>query len=197
MIVLGQLLLIYFAAKIFGWIFRKINQPVVIGELCIGILLGSSFLGYHYPNISNFLFPTNSDLLIHALSQIGLIMFMFIIGSNVDINKLKDKTKSVIVLSFASVLIPLFMGYVLAYEIYPIFDIKNIDKSIFSMYFGITISFTALPVLARIMHEKGLHNSELGLITITSAAIIDFIAWILLVATIAVGKSNWCKEHQF
>jgi Kef-type K+ transport system membrane component KefB len=94
------------------------------------------------------------------------------------------------VISFASVLIPFVSGYFLAHYIYPYFTLQGISKSNFCLFFGIALSFTALPVLARILHEKGLHKSKLGIISITSAAVNDLFAWLMLAVTIAIAKSD-------
>lgn len=189
-IILIQISIILIVARAFGWLFHKLNQPVVIGEITAGIVLGTSVLGNYVPDVSLLLFPAHSISYLNYLSQIGLIMFMFVIGTGLDANILKDKSESVLVISLGSVLIPFVSGCFFAYSIYPLFTIEGVSKTVFSLFFGIALSFTALPVLARILHEKGMHKSKLGIISITSAAINDFFAWLMLAATIAIAMSD-------
>lgn len=117
-ILLAQIITIIIVARFFGWLCRKIRQPSVIGEIVAGILLGPSFLGMHFPDISATLFPVASLGNLHFLSQIGLILFMFVVGMELDLRILRTKAHDAVVISHASIIIPFTLGMGLAYYIY-------------------------------------------------------------------------------
>ena len=117
-ILLAQIIAIIFVARFFGWIFRKIGQPTVIGEMIAGIVLGPSLLGLYFPEYSLILFPVESLGNLQFLSQIGLIFFMFVIGMELDLNALKNKANDAVIISHASIIIPFTLGTALAFFIY-------------------------------------------------------------------------------
>ena len=117
-ILLAQIITIIIVARFFGWIFKKIGQPSVIGEIIAGIFLGPSLVGMYFPGFSQALFPTESLGNLQFLSQIGLILFMFVIGMELDLKVLKNKANDAVVISHASIVIPFALGMVLAYYVY-------------------------------------------------------------------------------
>jgi len=185
-----QIISILIVSRIFGYLFAKIGQPTVIGEILAGIVLGPSLLGYFYPDAFHFLFAAKSLGNLYILSQIGLILFMFTIGMELNINKLKDKISETYVISHASILIPYFFGMLMAYFVYEEFAAKQTDFLSFALFIGISMSITAFPVLARIVQEKGLSKTHLGTIAIASAANDDVTAWCILAAVIAITKTG-------
>lgn len=185
-----QIITIILVARVFGMLFKKINQPSVIGEIIAGIMLGPSFLGSYFPEISGFLFPAVSLANLQFLSQIGLILFMFVVGMELDLNILKNKAKDAIVISHASIIFPFFLGMLVALFIYEQYAPKNIGFLSFSLFTGIALSITAFPVLARIVQERGLTKTKLGNIVITCAAADDITAWCILAAVIAIVKAG-------
>jgi Kef-type K+ transport system membrane component KefB len=189
-ILLLQILVIILVARIFGFFCKKIGQPTVIGEIVAGIFLGPSFLGMYFPEYAGFLFPKQSLPNLQFLSQIGLILFMFVIGMELDLNVLKSKAKDAIVVSHASIIFPFTLGTGLAYFIYQHFAPPNIGFLAFSLFMGIAMSITAFPVLARIVQERGLSKTKLGTIVITCAAADDITAWCILAAVIAIVKAG-------
>jgi Kef-type K+ transport system membrane component KefB len=189
-ILLLQIITIIIVARIFGFFFRKIRQPTVIGEILAGIFLGPSFIGMYFPEFSTFLFPEHSLPNLQFLSQIGLILFMFVIGMELDLNVLKSKAKDAVVVSHASMIFPFALGIGLAYFIYNHFAPANISFLAFSLFIGIAMSVTAFPVLARIVQERGLSKTKLGTIVITCAAADDITAWCMLAAVIAIVKAG-------
>jgi Kef-type K+ transport system membrane component KefB len=189
-ILLLQIITIIFVARIFGFICRKIKQPTVIGEIVAGIFLGPSFIGWFYPEFSAFIFPPASLSNLQFLSQIGLILFMFIVGMELDLNILKNKAREAIIISHASIVIPFALGVGLAYFIYEEYAPQNINFLSFALFTGIATSITAFPVLARIVQEKGLSKTKLGNIAITCAAADDITAWCILAAVIAIVKAG-------
>lgn len=189
-ILLLQIITIIIVARFFGWIFRKIGQPSVIGEIIAGIFLGPSLVGMYFPEYSSLLFPTESLGNLQFLSQIGLILFMFVIGMELDLKVLKNKANDAIVISHASIVIPFALGIGLSYFIYYKFAPEGVEFLSFSLFMGIAMSITAFPVLARIVQERGIHKTKLGTIVITCAAADDITAWCLLAAVIAIVKAG-------
>src|SRR3989338_1824987 len=189
-ILLAQIVTIIFVARFFGWICKKIGQPTVIVEIIAGIVLGPSLIGMYFPEFSNSLFPTESLGNLQFLSQIGLILFMFVIGMELDLKVLKNKAHEAVVISHASIVFPFALGMGLAYFIYQSFAPQGVQFLSFGLFLGIAMSITAFPVLARIVQERGLHKTRLGTIVITCAAADDITAWCLLAAVIAIVKAG-------
>ncbi len=189
-ILLLQIILILLVSRFFGYLFSKINQPTVIGEILAGIILGPSLLGKFFPEVFNFLFTENTMGNLYILSQIGLILFMFVIGMELNIDNIKHRTSQIIVISHSSIIIPFALGMLLAYFVYLDFA-ANITRFLpFALFIGISMSITAFPVLARIIQEKGLTKKHLGSISIASAAIDDVTAWCILAVVIAISSTG-------
>ena len=189
-LLLFQIITIVLVARIFGWIFRKIGQPSVIGEIIAGIVLGPSLFGLYFPDMKEALFPVVSLGNLQMLSQIGLILFMFVIGMELDLKVLKNKANDAVVISHASIVIPFALGIGLSYYIYHEFAPVGVEFLSFSLFMGIAMSITAFPVLARIVQERGIHKTRLGTIVITCAAADDITAWCILAAVIAIAKAG-------
>lgn len=189
-ILLLQIITIIIVARFFGWIFRKIGQPTVIGEIIAGIFLGPSLVGMYFPEYSALLFPVESLGNLQFLSQIGLILFMFVIGMELDLKVLKNKANDAVVISHASIVIPFALGIGLSYFVYHQFAPAGVEFLSFSLFMGIAMSITAFPVLARIVQERGIHKTKLGTIVITCAAADDITAWCILAAVIAIVKAG-------
>lgn len=189
-ILLGQIITIIVFARIFGWVFRKIGQPSVIGEIIAGIVLGPSLVGLYFPEFSQILFPVASLGNLQFLSQIGLILFMFVIGMELDLKIIKNRAHEAVVISHASIIFPFALGITLSYFVYHRFAPEGIEFLPFSLFMGIAMSITAFPVLARIVQERGIHKSKLGMIIITCAAADDITAWCILAMVIAVVKAG-------
>ncbi|MBP4140880.1 cation:proton antiporter [Flavobacterium sp. P4023] len=189
-ILLAQIITIILVARFFGWVFKKIGQPSVIGEIIAGIVLGPSLLGMYFPEFSSALFPVESLGNLKFLSQIGLILFMFVIGMELDMKVLKNKANEAIVISHASIVIPFALGIGLSYFVYDQFAPEGVKFLSFSLFMGIALSITAFPVLARIVQERGIHKTKLGAIVITCAAADDITAWCILAVVIAIVKAG-------
>lgn len=189
-ILLLQIITIILVARAFGFLCKKIKQPTVIGEIAAGIFLGPSFLKSWSPEISAFLFPPNSLGNLQFLSQIGLILFMFVIGMELDLKVLKNKAKDAVVVSHASIIFPFTLGIALSYYLYKDFAPDHINFLSFALFTGIAMSITAFPVLARIVQERGLSKTRLGTIVITCAAADDITAWCILAVVIAIVKAG-------
>jgi len=169
-ILLLQIITILLTCRLFGWLFQKIGQPTVIGEIVAGIVLGPSVLGNLFPEASAFLFPVESLVNINMLSQFGLILFMFAIGMELNISEVRKKLKETILISHTSTIVPFFFGMLTAYFVYDKYADKSTPFLSFALFIGIAMSITAFPVLARIIQEKGLTKTHLGTISLASAA---------------------------
>jgi Kef-type K+ transport system membrane component KefB len=189
-ILLVQIIVILIISRIFAWIFKKIGQPTVIGEIVAGIMLGPSLLGYFYPELSHWLFPIKSLDNLNVLSQFGLILFMFIVGMELDLKVLKNRAKEAIVISQFSIIFPFALGMILAFFLFQSFSPPGTQFLPYALFIGIAMSITAFPVLARIVRERGMHNSRIGAIVITCAAVNDITGWCLLAAVIAITKAG-------
>ena len=189
-ILLLQIIAILVTCRIFGWLFKKIGQPTVIGEILAGIVLGPSVLGNISPEASAFLFPIESLGNITILSQFGLILFMFAIGMELNLTEIRQKLNETILISHTSTIVPFFFGMLTAYFVYEKYADKSIPFLSFALFIGIAMSITAFPVLARIIQEKGLTKTHLGVITLASAANGDITAWCLLAVVIAIAQAG-------
>lgn len=189
-ILLLQILTIIFTARTFGFLFNKIGQPTVIGEILAGIFLGPSLLGMWVPEFSSFMFPKESLGNLQLLSQIGLVLFMFVIGMELDFKILKTKTTDALVISHIGIIIPYTMGFGLSFFIYEEFAPPTVDFTSFALFMGIAMSIAAFPVMARIIQERNLTKTKLGTLAITCAASDDITAWCILAVVIAIVKAG-------
>ncbi|WP_108822338.1 cation:proton antiporter [Dysgonomonas sp. Marseille-P4361] len=189
-ILLLQIVVILLAVRVFGWICQKIGQPTVIGEIFAGVVLGPSILGLYFPDVSSFLFPESSLENIKFLSQIGLLLFMFIVGLELNIKTIKHKANSALVISHTSIAVAFTIGVAVAYYLYSEFTHTNTDFLPFALFMGIAMSIAAFPVMARIIHERGINKTPLGSTIITCAAIDDITAWCLLATVVAIVNAG-------
>ena len=189
-ILILQILTIIMVSRSFSYLLRKIGQPVVIGEIVAGILLGPSFVGYFFPEFSAFLFAPASLPNLHFFSQFGLILFMFIVGMELDLDTLKKKAQQAFIISHTSIILPFTLGMALALFLYKTYAPATVGFLSFSLFMGIALSITAFPVLARIVQERKLSGTRVGNIAITCAAVDDVTAWCLLAGVIAIVKAG-------
>ena len=189
-ILLLQIITILITCRLFGWIFLKIGQPTVVGEIVAGIVLGPSVLGHLLPEVEEFLFREDSLANINILSQFGLILFMYAIGMELDLSEIKKKLKETILISHTSTIVPFFLGMLTAYFLYDQYADKSTPFISFALFIGIALSITAFPVLARIIQERGLTKTHLGTISLASAANGDITAWCTLAVVIAIAQAG-------
>src|SRR4051812_46842096 len=168
-----QLLLILVVTRAAGWLLRKLGQPAVIGEIAAGILLGPSLLGTLWPAFSQSVFPKESLGTLSIVSEMGLVLFMFVIGIELDAAVVKRKAKQSLLISGVSIAFPFILGVLLAFGLYHNYAAQGAGFLGFGLFMGIAMSITAFPVLARILRERGLENSRLGLIALSCAAADD------------------------
>ena len=174
---IGAILL---AARLFGFIFQFIGQPRVVGEMTAGIVLGPSVLGRFFPGVSAHIFPASSLPTLTVLSNLGLLLFMFTVGLEVDFKLILRQRLAVVLTSNVSILAPLALGIGLAGFLYPEMAGAQVTFLPFALFMGTAMSITAFPVLARILQERKLLSTPLGAMAISCAAVNDVTAWLLL-----------------
>jgi Kef-type K+ transport system membrane component KefB len=184
-LLVAQLSLIILATRAVGWLAEKIRQPRVIGEVLAGILLGPSLLGWVAPGLSGLLFPASSFAVLNALSQLGLVLFMFMVGLELNVKELHHQGPSAVLISHASIAAPMALGALLALYLYPRLSDASVGFAGFALFMGAAMSITAFPVLARILSERNLLHSRLGTMAITCAAIDDVTGWCVLAYIVA------------
>jgi K+:H+ antiporter len=189
-----QILTILLTARGLSYVTGKLGQPQIISEITAGIVLGPSLLGALFPQVSSFLFPPDSLNNLHSLSHLGLILFMFIIGMELDVRVLKTQAKAAILVSNIGIIVPFLVGMVLALFLYKDYAQGGASFSGFSLFLGISMSITAFPVLARIIQERGFYKTSLGSLAITCAAADDITAWCLLAIAVALVKAGGFLE---
>lgn len=189
-LLLIQFIVIMIVTRLFGYLVSFVAQPTVVGEIVAGIILGPSLMGALFPDMFITLFPKESLGNLHLISQLGLIFFMFVVGMELDFDKIKKQSSASVFISHVSIIFPFFLGVALAYWLYPIFAPKNITFIPFALFIGIAMSITAFPVLARIIKEKNIGDTRYGSMAITCAAADDITAWYILALIIAISVSG-------
>lgn len=172
------------AARVFGWLFRRFHQPQVVGEMIAGIVLGPSVLGWLWPGFSSTVFPASSLGALNALSMIGLLLFMFIVGLEFNPQALRGRGHVAVVTSHVSIILPFCLGSLLAFYLYPHLTRPDVPLFHFVLFMGTAMSITAFPVLARILTERRLLDTEVGTVAIACAAVDDVTAWCILAGVV-------------
>jgi len=185
-----QIVVVYFVARALGWLFEKLRQPRVVGEILAGILLGPSLLGWLFPSVLSFLFPEQGLGPFYSLSQIGLLLFMFQVGLTLDLQEVRKQGPAVILTSNVSILLPLVAGVLLALFLYPRLSSPAVPLYVFALFMGTAMSITAFPVLARILMERNLLQTHVGSVAISCASVDDVTAWCLLALLSAKVRSS-------
>jgi Kef-type K+ transport system membrane component KefB len=175
-----QIAVILVAARLVGFLFQKIHQPQVMGEMVAGILLGPSLLGWLAPGVSAALFPPASLSYLNALSQVGLVVFMFVVGLALNPSDLHGYGHAAVLTSHVSIVAPFCLGGLTALYLYPRLSDDGVTFTGFALFMGAAMSITAFPVLARILTERGLLRSRMGTLAIACAAVDDVTGWCIL-----------------
>ncbi|MEK6324946.1 MAG: cation:proton antiporter [Acidobacteriota bacterium] len=185
---IGTILIV---ARLVGLLFSKLQQPRVVGEMVAGMLLGPSLLGWLAPNISSALFPPESLGHLNSLSQVGLLIFMFLVGLELDLTHLRELGRAAVMTSQVSIIVPFILGSLFAIYLYPRLSDQSVNLTGFVLFMGAAMSVTAFPVLARILTERNMLRTRVGSVAITCAAVDDVTAWcILAVITVIVRSSS-------
>lgn len=189
-LVLIEVLLVIGLSRLVGLGFRWLRQPLVIGEIVAGIMLGPSLFGLVAPDLANALFPAEAVPFLNVLSQVGLIFFMFLIGLELDPKYLSGQLEIAVLTSHVSIVVPFSLGAILSLLLYPLVSNDAVSFTAFALFLGAAMSITAFPVLARIITENNLQGTRLGTLALTCAAVDDVTAWCLLAMAIAVTRTN-------
>src|SRR5690606_4693302 len=176
--------------RIFLVLTARFGQPPVIGEILAGLIVGPSLLGLLFPEASAWLFPSESLGNLYLLSQVGLILFMFIMGMELDIRVLRTQAKATIFVSNVGIIIPRLAGMGLAYFLYTEYAQNGATFHAFALLPALSLTVTAFPSLLRIVQERGWYKSALGSLAITSAAAIDIAVWCMLAAVVAMVRAG-------
>lgn len=188
--VLLALLVILIAARLVGAVFRWLGQPPVVGEVLAGILLGPSLLGRISPAALAFLVPPAVAPYLSMLAQVGVILFMFLVGLELDPAAMRSRTRAMLATSQAGILAPFLLGSLAALWLYPRFSSSDVPFTAFALFLGVSMSITAFPVLARILTDRGISATPLGTLALTSAAVGDVTAWCLLAFVVSVVNAH-------
>lgn len=185
-----QLLVIIVAARIAGSAFAALGQPAVVGEMAAGILVGPSLFGLVAPDAFAFVFPPASLETLKLLSQIGVCLFMFVVGMELDVQHVRTRAHTAVLVSHVSIVFPYLLGVALAFFLYTDLAAPGASFTSFALFMGIALSITAFPVLARILQERGLTRTVLGSAAITCAAVDDVTAWSILAFVVAISRAT-------
>ncbi|MEJ3655641.1 cation:proton antiporter [Actinomycetes bacterium KLBMP 9759] len=203
MFVFIDIAIVVAVARVVGWVFQRFGQPAVIGEIVAGIALGPTLLGLLPGDLHLVVFPMEVRPYLNVIAQIGLILFMFIVGLEVDLSTIKERRGTASTVSIVSITLPFGLGVLVALFLYPNHMIfTNADGTTqpveflpFALFLGVAMSITAFPVLARILAERRMHRTSTGVLALACAAIDDVLAWSLLAVVVAVGSSGGSFLH--
>jgi Kef-type K+ transport system membrane component KefB len=185
-----QLFIIVVLSYVVGWIFARFGQPAVVGEMMAGVLLGPSIFGLLAPAAFQFVFTSSSLGALRLFSQIGVCLFMFTVGMEMDVGELRHKARTAIVVSNASIIAPYFFGLLLALFLYSPLAQPGASFLAFALFMGISMSITAFPVLVRILRDRGIFKSSLGSTATACAAVGDVTAWCMLAFVVAIARAT-------
>lgn len=177
------------AARAVAWVFGRWGQPRVLGEIVAGVLLGPSVLGLVLPAVEGYLFPTPVVDGLRTLSQFGLVLFMFLVGLEVDARELRGSGRTVTAVANASLVVPFVLALGFAAAVHPVFG-AGVDPLPFCLFLGAAMAVTAFPVLARILQESGLAKERVGVLSLVCAAVNDVAAWIVVAVVIAIASAS-------
>jgi len=193
-LLLAQIAAVLLTSRVLGFGARRLGQPMVIAEMVAGIVLGPSLFGWLLPKASAWLFPTASMPVLKILSQLGLVLFMFLVGLELDPKLLRGKQRASLAISHTSIALPFALGIGAAWWLYGTHAPPGVGFWPFALFLGTAMSVTAFPVLARILTERGLLQSRVGAIAIACAAVDDVTAWCMLAVVVAIARARAVTE---
>jgi Kef-type K+ transport system membrane component KefB len=176
--------------RLVGVLFGRIAQPLVIGELVGGIILGPSLLGRLAPGVQAALLPQSIAPYLSVHAQLGVILYMFLVGLELDLGVIRHQGRATIAISHASIVVPFLLGAALSLAIYPEQAGSPVSFTVFSLFIGVSLSVTAFPVLARILTDRRIARTRMGIIALTCAAVDDATAWCLLAMVVSIAHAR-------
>jgi Kef-type K+ transport system membrane component KefB len=189
-----QLVLILGTARLLSLVLRRLGQPPVIGEMTAGIVLGPIVLGALWPDFHAQVFEPSSLPALDGLSQVGLVLFMFIVGAELRAPQgARRQLVAAVWVGVMSVLVPMAFGIAVAFLLHERFAPAGVAFPTFALFMASAMSITAFPIMARILKERGMTHSVIGRLSLTSAALADVLAWIMLalVVVLADAQEDW------
>ena len=195
--VLGTLATVILLGAVFGRLCKYIGQPPIIGEVVAGLALGPSLLGAISPDAMHLLIPPQAldpkgsvATSLKVIAQLGVILYMFLVGLELNAAQLKHKAHAAVAISHASIVVPFALGTILSLWLYPLLSDRDVSFVSFSLFLGVAMSITAFPVLARILTDRNLQNTPVGTVALSCAAADDVTAWCLLSLVVGVAKAE-------
>ena len=188
--VLLALVVVIATARAMGSLFRNLGQPQVVGEIIAGIVLGPSLLGRLAPGAEGYLFPAMVGPFLNIIAQVGVILYMFLVGLELDPALLRKRGHTTVAISHASIMAPFILGVAIALFLYPRLSSRDVPFTYFSLFLGVSMSVTAFPVLARILTDRRIHKTRMGAIALTCAAANDVTAWCMLAFVVSVARAE-------
>ena len=188
--VLLALVVVIATARAMGSIFRNVGQPQVVGEIIAGIVLGPSLLGRLAPGAEGYLFPATVGPFLNIIAQVGVILYMFLVGLELDPALLRNRGHTTVAISHAGITAPFLLGAAVALFLYPRLSTIDVPFTCFSLFVGVSMSVTAFPVLARILTDRRIHKTRMGAIALTCAAVNDVTAWCMLAFVVSVARAQ-------
>lgn len=188
-----QLAFILLVCRGTGWLARRAGQPQVVGEMIAGILMGPSLLGLLLPGVQAWFFPRQSLTILFAVSQLGLALYMFLVGIEFNQRLFRGIARGAAAVSVAGMLVPFVLGCWIGWSLLgtPGFFGEKVHANDAALFMGAAMAITAFPTLARIIFEKGLTGTALGTLTLAAGAIDDAAAWCVLAVVLASLDHNW------
>lgn len=189
-ILMMQIVIIIVSGRLMAALLRYLGQPAVIGEIAAGICLGPTVFGRFAPDAFAVVFSPQRISTLLSLSQLGLVFFMFLVGLEFAPELMRNRRRSVIIISNVSIAVPFALGAALAFYVYPRVSDRSVAFTGFALFLGISMSITAFPVLARILEQRGLSQTRLGNIVIACAAVDDITAWCILAVVVEIARAT-------
>jgi Kef-type K+ transport system membrane component KefB len=188
-----QMAFILAVCRATAWAFMKIGQSRVVSEMIAGVLMGPSLMGWIFPEFSAYLFPAESKAILFSVAQLGLVLYMFLIGVEFDVDLIRKRVRSAASISIAGIVAPFLLGGTLAYFIAddPQLFAEKTTSLEAVLFMGAAMAITAFPMLARIIFEQGLTKTSLGTLALAAGSIDDMAAWCVLAVVLASFNSDW------
>jgi len=188
--VLGALTAVLVTGRVLSPLIRYVGQPPVIGEIVGGILLGPSLLGRVWPEAAAIVLPPSVAPFLGVIAQLGVVLYMFLVGLELNPRVLRERAHATVAISHASIIAPFLLGAALALVLYPRLSSRDVPFTSFALFLGVAMSITAFPVLARILTDRRMQRTPLGVLALGCAATDDVTAWCLLAFVVAVARAE-------
>ena len=188
-----QLAVILVICRLVGMLARRLGQPPVVGEMIAGVMLGPSLLGLFLPGLQQAVFPKETLGVLYVGGQLGVGLYMFLVGTEFNAGHFRDRARSAVSVSVAGIVVPFLLAFALTPWLITLPSLFAAQAKLFeaSLFLGAAIAITAFPMLARIIHERGLAGTSLGTLALTAGAVDDAAAWCILAIVLASFGGTW------